>query len=221
MSTGRLESFSDGVFAIAITLLVLEIPVPKVEHGELPDALLDQWPAYAAYIVSFAVIGIIWINHHAVFGYLERVDRGLLLLNLNLLVWVALIPWPTSLLAEYMQAGGTDERAAALVYALTMTLMGMSFGATWLYISRRPGVSTVARLDPGEVRSRTRRFLVGIPLYLISIGLALVSAPACLAVNALLAVYYACPAVARSPIATRQKLAARASPESDLSSFAA
>lgn len=71
--------------------------------------------------------------------------------------------------------------------------MGMSFGATWLYISRRPGVSTVARLDPGEVRSRTRRFLVGIPLYLISIGLALVSAPACLAVNALLAVYYALP----------------------------
>src|SRR4029453_611834 len=138
MSPGRLESFSDGVFAIAITLLVLEIPVPKVEHGELPDALLDRWPAYAASIVSFAVIGIIWINHHAVFGYLERVDRGLLLLNLNLLLWVALIPWPTSLLAEYMQAGGTDERAAALVYALTMTLMGMSFGATWLYISRRP-----------------------------------------------------------------------------------
>jgi len=193
MSLGRLEAFSDGVFAIAITLLVLEIPVPSVEHGELPDALLDQWPVYAAYVVSFAIIGIIWINHHAVFGYIERVDRGLLFLNLNLLLWVALIPWPTSLLAEYMQAGGTDERAAALVYALTMTFMGASFGGLWLYIAHRPGVGAVSRLQPVEVRARTRRFVIGAPFYAVSVGLALVSAPACLAVNAVLAVYYALP----------------------------
>ena len=193
MPTGRLETFSDGVFAIAITLLVLEIPVPKVEHGGLADALLDDWPAYAAYVVSFAIIGIIWINHHAVFGYVERADRGLLLLNLNLLLWVALIPWSTSLLAEYMQAGGSDERAAALVYALTMTLMGVSFGGMWLYITRGAEVGPAAHLPPSEVRSRTRRFVIGAPLYALSIGLALVSAPACLAVNALLAVYYAVP----------------------------
>jgi len=193
MPTSRLEAFSDGVFAIAITLLVLEIPVPNVEHGRLADALLDEWPAYAAYVVSFAIIGIIWINHHAVFGYVERADRGLLLLNLNLLLWVALIPWPTSLLAEYMQAGGGDERAAALVYALTMTLMGVSFGTMWLYIARREEVGAVVHLAPSEVRSRTRRFVVGAPLYALSIGLALISAPACLAVNALLAVYYAVP----------------------------
>jgi uncharacterized membrane protein len=97
VSSSRLEAFSDGVFAIAITLLVLEIPVPSVEYGELMDELLDQWPAYAAYVVSFAVIGIIWINHHAIFGYVERADRALLLLNLNLLLWVALLPWPKSL----------------------------------------------------------------------------------------------------------------------------
>jgi uncharacterized membrane protein len=83
MPKSRLEAFSDGVFAIAITLLVLEIPVPKVEHGGLADALLDGWPSYAAYVVSFAIIGIIWVNHHAVFGYFRRVDRGLLYLNLN------------------------------------------------------------------------------------------------------------------------------------------
>jgi uncharacterized membrane protein len=82
MPTGRLEAFSDGVFAIAITLLVLEIPVPQVEHGGLADALLDEWPAYAAYVVSFAIIGIIWINHHAVLGYVQSMDRGLLFLNL-------------------------------------------------------------------------------------------------------------------------------------------
>jgi uncharacterized membrane protein len=193
MSTGRLEAFSDGVFAIAITLLVLEIPVPNVEHGGLADALLDEWPAYAAYVVGFATIGIIWINHHAVFGYIERADRGLLLLNLNLLLWVALIPWPTSLLAEYMRAGGSDERAAALVYALTMTIMGVSFGGMWLYITRHAGVGAVAQLEHAEVRARTWRFVIGVPLYVLSIALAFVSAPACLAVNALLAVYYALP----------------------------
>jgi uncharacterized membrane protein len=193
MPTSRLEAFSDGVFAIAITLLVLEIPVPSVEHGELMDALLDQWPAYAAYVVSFAVIGIIWINHHAIFGYVERANRALLLLNLNLLLWVALLPWPTSLLAEYMQAGGSDERAAALVYALTMTLMGMSFGGLWLYIRRHVEVGALAQLEPGELRSRTQRFVIGAPFYALSIALALVSAPACLAVNGLLAVYYALP----------------------------
>ena len=193
MSRGRLEAFSDGVFAIAITLLVLEIPVPSADSAALADELLDQWPVYAAYVVSFAIIGIIWINHHAVFGYVERVDRGLLFLNLNLLLWVALIPWPTSLLAEFMQSGGSDERAAALVYAATMTVMGASFGGLWLYIAHRPGVGAVARLQPLEVRSHTRRFVVGAPLYALSVGLALVSAPACLAVNALLAVYYALP----------------------------
>jgi uncharacterized membrane protein len=144
-------------------------------------------------VVSFAIIGIIWINHHAVLGYVDRVDRGLLFLNLNLLLWVALIPWPTRLLAEYMRAGGSDERAAALVYALTMTLMGVSFGGMWLYITRHREVGVVTRLTPAEMRSRTRRFVIGAPLYALSIALATVSAPACLAVNAVLAVYYALP----------------------------
>jgi TMEM175 potassium channel family protein len=185
MPTNRLEAFSDGVFAIAITLLVLEIPIPDVEHGGLADALIDQWPIYAAYVVSFAIIGIIWINHHAVLGYVTRVDRVLLLMNLLLLMWVTLIPWPTGMLAEYMRAGGADERTAALVHAGTMTLMGASFGAMWLYIARR----TPAGLD----RAQTRRFVIGTPIYALSIAMALVSAPACLVVNALLAVFYAVP----------------------------
>jgi uncharacterized membrane protein len=183
--TSRLEAFSDGVFAIAITLLVLEIPVPDVEGGGLADALLDQWPSYAAYVVSFAIIGIIWINHHAVFSWVRVADRVVLFLNLHLLLWVTLIPWPTSLLAEYMLAGGGDERVAALVYALTMTMMGVAFGSLWFYVSSRP--------EAAAARSRTRRFVVGTPIYAVSIGLALVSAPACLAVNALLAVFYVVP----------------------------
>jgi|1186.fasta_scaffold78437_2 uncharacterized membrane protein len=191
MSTTRLEAFSDGVFAIAITLLVLEIPVPRVEQGSLGDALVDQWPSYAAYAVSFAIIGIIWINHHAVFGYVSRVDRPLLFLNLNLLLWVVLIPWPTVLIAEYMRDGGSNERAAAVVYALTMTLMGVSFGAVWLYVAKR--LQRAGANEGMDVRSLTRRFVLGSPLYMLSIGLAFVSAPACLAVNALLALYYALP----------------------------
>ncbi len=186
MPTNRLEAFSDGVFAIAITLLVLEIPVPAVRRGGLADALLEQWPVYAAYVVSFATIGIIWINHHAALGYIGRVDRVLLLMNIALLMWVALIPWPTAVLAEYMRAGGADERVAACLYAGTMTLMGASFGALWLALARRTHASVEG--------AQTRRFVIGAPIYALSIAMALVSAPACLVVNALLAVFYALPA---------------------------
>jgi len=129
----RLEAFSDGVFAIAITLLVLDIGVPDVGESGLARALLQQWPVYAAYIVSFMTIGIIWINHHAVMANLVAVDRTVLLLNLALLGWVSLIPWPTQLTAEYMRTGGADERTAALVYAGVMAGMGLTFGALWTY----------------------------------------------------------------------------------------
>src|SRR3954447_23091439 len=121
MPTSRLEAFSDGVFAIAITLLVLEIKVPEVQGGHtLARSVLDLWPSFAAYATSFAVIGIIWVNHHAVLGHVRVADRGLLARNLLLLLFVALIPWPTSLIAEYLRAGGEPERTAALVYALCM-----------------------------------------------------------------------------------------------------
>src|SRR5436853_5089498 len=136
MTPSRIEAFSDGVFAIAITLLVLEIHVPEQPENGLGRALLDQWPAYASYAVSFFVIGIIWVNHHAIFDYLERADRPLLFLNLVLLLWVGLLPWPTNVLGTYMQHGGADERVAAALYTGTMTLMGVSFGALWQYLTR-------------------------------------------------------------------------------------
>jgi len=193
MSTSRIEAFSDGVFAIAITLLVLEIHVPeRPEHG-LGRALLDQWPAYASYVVSFLIVGIIWVNHHAVFDHLERADRPLLYLNLLLLLFIGLIPWPTNVLATYMHEGGADERVAAVLYSLTMTLMGATFGALWVYASRHAGLlrDTLSR---EEIATRTRRFVIGAPLYALTVAVALVSAPLCLALNALLAAYYAVPA---------------------------
>jgi uncharacterized membrane protein len=193
MTTNRLEAFSDGVFAIAITLLVLEIHVPEdPEHG-LARALLHQWPAYASYVVSFFVIGIIWINHHAMFDYLVRVDRTMLFLNLLLLFCIALLPWPTNVLATYMREGGADERVAAVLYTGVMTLMGASFGAMWTYATRNRRLLGDS-LSTEEIRLWTRRFTIGAPVYAFAMLVGLVSAVACLMINALLAVYYALPA---------------------------
>jgi uncharacterized membrane protein len=192
MTTSRIEAFSDGVFAIAITLLVLEIHVPEDPEEGLGQALLHMWPAYASYVVSFFVIGIIWVNHHAVFDHLQRADRPLLFLNLLLLMFVALLPWPTNLMATYMREGGSDEQVAAVVYSGTMAAMGVAFGALWSYASRNRRLLADS-LSPEEVRRLTRRFVAGAPVYMLSILVALVSAPACLALNALLALYYALP----------------------------
>jgi uncharacterized membrane protein len=188
----RLEAFSDGVFAIAITLLVLDIGVPEVDESGLARALLDQWPVYAAYIVSFMTIGIIWINHHAVLANLTSIDRTILLLNLVLLLWVGVIPWPTKLTAEFMRTRGADERTAAVVYAGVMAAMGVAFGAIWRHatVGRR---LVIDELSDAEIRHSTFRFRIGAPVYLLAMAIALVSATASLAVIGALAVYYLLP----------------------------
>jgi uncharacterized membrane protein len=192
MSKQRLEAFSDGVIAIAITLLILEIKVPEGAGEQLPHRLAQQWPSYVSYAVSFFVIGVIWLNHHALFAHLGRVDRKLMALNLVLLFTIATIPWPTSLLATYMREGGDAERLAALIYSGTMLAMGVAFGSLWTYAARdRRLLGT--DLSDDEIRRRTLRFTIGAPLYLIALLVAFVSAPACLAINAALAVYYATP----------------------------
>src|ERR1700674_4193071 len=125
-SKARAEAFSDGIFAIAATLLVLDLGVPRLEPTLL-DGFLHEWPAYAAYATSFLTIGIIWVNHHAVLERLERVDRGLLFLNVVFLLFVALIPFPTKVLAHYLQAGGDYAHVAAAAYGVAMILMVITF----------------------------------------------------------------------------------------------
>ena len=125
MSKARLEAFSDGVFAVAITLLVIEIAVPG-EHGDLAHQVGQLWPSFAGYLVSFATIGIIWVNHHTMVTRFERLDRTVLFLNLNLLLWVVLIPWSTALIAEHLRDTGSDEHFAAAVYAANFFIMGIS-----------------------------------------------------------------------------------------------
>jgi uncharacterized membrane protein len=130
----RAEAFSDGVFAVAATVLVFNLIDPRVSSG-LGRALLTEWPSYAAYAISFSTIVVIWVNHHAVTDTIERFDRRLLFINGLLLLTVAAIPFPTGLLAHYLQAGH-DQTAASVAYGLTMTTMGIAFSAFNLYARR-------------------------------------------------------------------------------------
>jgi uncharacterized membrane protein len=184
---GRTEAFSDGIFAVAATLLVLDLKVPEVS-SDLLGALLRQWPAYAAYAVSFLTIGIIWVNHHAVFDRLRSVDRPLQFLNLLLLMSVAAIPFTTSLLSTYLQAGHQD-RVAAAAYGAVMTVMGIFFASISLYIGRHGHLLG----DPTRHSraSQLRFMLPGAPVYAAAILLSLLDARLALLVYFLLAVFYA------------------------------
>jgi uncharacterized membrane protein len=198
--SGRVEAFSDGVFAIAITLLILEIKVPDVgEHGDLWHALGAQWPSYAAYVVSFLIIGIMWVNHHQVFSYVTRVDRTLMFLNLLVLMVVAAVPWPTAMLAEYLREDAPSHVAAA-VYSLVMVLMAFTFQALWWHLTRT-GHLFDARVDVPAARATRARFALGSLSYPATVGLAFVSAPLTLAAHGLIALYYAFNQV---PVPTRE-----------------
>jgi uncharacterized membrane protein len=187
----RLEAFSDGVLAIAITLLTLDLRVPAREavgEGSLARALAERWPSYTAYVVSFLVIGIIWVNHHALFRQVRLVDRPLLFANLLLLMVAAAIPFPTALLAEYLTAGKPNASTAAVIYSLTMVVMSLAFQLVYLTAARE-GLLREG-LDPATVRRRLRRFGVGLVLYAGTVGIALLSAPVTLAAHFLIALYY-------------------------------
>ncbi len=188
MSTSRAEAFSDGVFAIAATLLVLELKVPHVEPGGLSEALLERWPSYATYVVSFLTIGIIWVNHHAVMDRIRTVNRPLLFLNLVFLMAVAAIPFPTALLADYLRAGH-DERLASAIYGATMAMMGIAFGIIWFY-AVLSGDLLHERIDPARARRSLLIFAAGNPLYVLAIGVSFWSAELALAIYALLALFY-------------------------------
>jgi uncharacterized membrane protein len=191
--TGRVEAFSDGVIAIAITLLVLEIRVPEVRGDEhLSSALAHQWPSYAAYGLTFVVIGIMWVNHHAMFGQVVRIDRTLLFLNIFLLLGISFLPFPTALLARYLREGD-DGRVAAAIYSLTMTYIGVGFLVLWWYLARN---ESLLHGDFGAAGARRvmRRTVVGPALYGASVVVAVIAPVACLVVYGALAVYFIFPA---------------------------
>jgi len=129
MDRSRLEAFSDGVFAVAITLLALDLTVEGPGHGRLLDQLYDKWPAFLAYLISFFMIGIVWVNHHALVRSIIKVDRLLLFLNLVLLLFVVLIPFATSTEAAYFPHNNDDARLAMALYAGVFLGMSLGFGA--------------------------------------------------------------------------------------------
>ena len=194
MGKTRVEAFSDGVFAIAITLLVLTVSQPRT-YWNLAHELATQWPSLAAYIVSFAVIGIMWINHHSVFTHLEHVDRGLLYLNLLLLMTIAFLPYPTGVLGQAL-AMGQGTRTAAVVYGVVMTVNAYAWGGLWLYASRHRRLLR-ADFPEAERATATVLFNVGVLLYTVSVGVAFLNAYAFLAVQGALAVYYALDPISR------------------------
>jgi uncharacterized membrane protein/catechol 2,3-dioxygenase-like lactoylglutathione lyase family enzyme len=187
ISTDRLEAFSDGVFSIAITLLVLDL---QPDHSKpLAQALGQLWPNYVGYVVSFLLIGVVWLNHHTMFHYIRRVDRRLLVLNLLLLLSVAFLPLPTSVLAHAIHTGH-GKNVAAGFYGGTLVIGGIFFNAIWYYAStghRHLG----NHISPWTARQIRNRFVMGPLLYLAAtlVGL-LVSAEASLVMYALLLVFY-------------------------------
>ncbi len=190
--TGRIEAFSDGVFAIAMTLLVLDIKVPRdlPEGVGLGQALLQQWPAYLAFFISFTFIGIMWINHHRIFKLLRHTDHTLLVLNGLLLLGVTILPFPTALLSEYI--GRPEQRMAALVFNGVFLVIAIFFNVLWRYVA---GHNTLRAkdADPQTIAAITRSFAYGPVFYLITFGLAFLNVPASLVVSVALAIFYALP----------------------------
>jgi uncharacterized membrane protein len=194
--TGRIEAFSDGVFAIAITLLIIEIGVPHLE-GEppgttLPEALLRLWPSFLAYVISFLQIGVIWANHHNRFRFIERSDHGLLFVNILFLMCVAFIPFPTALLAEYLDGTAAERETAGVIYAGTLAVTAVFFTLLWLYVAVNRRLVN-RNLDPYLLRTMTRRYLLGMVAYLLVFLLAFVNVAASLALIVALALLFVLP----------------------------
>ena len=194
MSTGRLEAFSDGVIAIAITLLVLDIHVPGPEEGRsLAGALGRQWPEYVAYAVSFLTIGVIWVNHHAMLRRLAAANHTVLVLNVLLLMTIALLPFTTALMAVYLRSGHGDHLAAA-IYAGSFLTMGVTFFAMQRYVLFGAGGALVQSTIDQAARDRIRRRnQAGLVPYAVAVALAPLSAYATFAVCGAVALFYAWP----------------------------
>jgi uncharacterized membrane protein len=190
--TGRVEAFSDGVFAIAITLLILDVHVPRdlPATTTLSNALLAQWPSYLAFITSFALIGIMWINHHKLFTLIKRSDHLLLVFNALLLLGATVVPFTTSLLAEYIGHG--EQRVAAMVYMGNFFGIAVFFNLLWRYAAR--GRHLLGRdVSEDEVRSVNRAYTLGPPVYLLCFAIAYFSVPLALGMTIALVIFYALP----------------------------
>ncbi len=173
MRTDRLETFADGVLAIAATLLILNVDTQVSGQGDLGHRLLEIWPSYAGYAVSFLTIGIIWVNHHGLMAQIDRADRVFLFLNVFLLMVVAFIPFPTRLVAEHIQDDGAT--AAAVSYGITLTATAVMFNLVWFYASGGGGRLLRPDHDPRAVKGITRSYRPAPWIYLAMTLVALIA----------------------------------------------
>jgi len=187
--TGRVEAFSDGVFAIAITLLVLDLKVPT--QPPLLAGLLAQWPVYAAYLISFAFILIMWVNHHWMLGHIVRVDGMFMLLNGLLLLGITVVPFPTNVVAQYVLT--PDQNVATAVYTGWFLMIALFFNLLWGYAARGGRLLSKDDHEAGLARVVSARYRWGGPAYLAAFVLSFIWVPAALALSFLLAVFYALP----------------------------
>jgi uncharacterized membrane protein len=183
--TTRLETFSDGVFAIAATLLVLELSVSSTEP--LGHELIHIWPQYLAYITSFVTIGIIWMNHHHTVSLIARTDRTMLFINNLLLLTVAFLPFPTKLVGDYLRGDG--ERAAALAYAGTLVVMAILHQAWWQYARGNRRLIAVETPD-SALRAVDRAYWPGVPMYAAVFIVAFFSPLAAVVITFAIAAFY-------------------------------
>jgi uncharacterized membrane protein len=198
--TGRVEAFSDGVFAIAITLLVLNLHIPPVDDSPNAPALLTRllegWPAYLSFLLSFAAIGIMWINHHNLFRQIKRTDQAFLFLNGLLLMGITLVPFPTALLAEYL--GHRDQNLAAMICSAVFTITAVFFNVLWAYASRNNRLLD-RNADPRWVAGITAQYRFGPIFYFTSFVVAIFSAGASLLLQIAIAVFFAVPSLRSAP----------------------
>jgi uncharacterized membrane protein len=192
----RLEAFSDGVFAVAITLLALNLTVEGPGHGLLRHQLWEHRWSFAAYLLSFLVIGIIWVNHHALIKSIALVDRTLLFLNLALLLFVVLIPFSTATAAEYLPVGGGDVKVAMALYSAVFLGMSISFGLIFEWTLH--GDHRTVALPPRAHWPARLRFVGGGLVYAVTLVVSLFNADIAFILIALTAVYYI---VERTPAA--------------------
>jgi uncharacterized membrane protein len=188
MSKARLEAFSDGIMAVAITLLALDLTVPRPGQTAILTQLGNDWPQFAAYLVSFFTIGIIWVNHHARVVQIAVVDRTLLFINLVLLMFVVLIPFATALMATYLTSGKEDSHIAMAVYAVVLEGMALSFTAMFEW-SLGEG-RTHIRVPNDQRRNVRLRTSIGTLVYAVVFVVAFLSAPLALGLAGVTAIYY-------------------------------
>jgi uncharacterized membrane protein len=192
--TGRLEAFSDGVFAIAITLLVLEIKVPE-DTQHLAARLLDLWPSYLAYIVSFLLIGLVWANHHVMFEHIRHADRLLLFLNTLLLMNVASLPFVAAVLAAALR-NGSGQSTAVVLYGATLAVGGIFFNAVWEH-ARRGHRLLGPGIDRAGAAAISRRFVLGPVLYALGTAVGAAVPALGVAIYAALILFYWLPITRR------------------------